>query len=386
MSFANKVLKNDGIEASDFYDFDKQNDGIETTKFRNSAKQNDGVERSENAVRYENYDGVWTGGDNGGGLNSIMEKEGGNLKNLQKKRPLKPAAPKKEFIKWCAFDVPYDALDKAMNLDADSHKNGAGDLDWIELLTLLAVKYYGNFSSYKPKDLDKLASDIRDGKDLSALKNNKYYGYHNEVMRTVLGEYLGYYKLVRPDGTLSEERYGLKVFSPVAAGYGYSHYDDFGAGRNFGYKRRHLGHDLMGAVGTPVIAVEGGTVAEIGWNRFGGWRIGIRSFDKKRYYYYAHMRKGHPYAARFKKGDEVAAGDVIGYIGMTGYSGKEDTNNVKPPHLHFGLQLIFDESQANGASEIWVDVYALSRLLHKNRCETVFDRETKNHVRKYRHA
>ena len=35
----------------------------------------------------------------------------------------------------------------------------------------------------------------------------------------------------------------------------------------------------------------------IGWNQYGGWRIGIRSFDGRRYYYYAHMRQNYPYAA-----------------------------------------------------------------------------------------
>ena len=36
----------------------------------------------------------------------------------------------------------------------------------------------------------------------------------------------------------------------------------------------------MAATGTPVIAVESGTVEVMGWNQYGGWRIGIRSFDK----------------------------------------------------------------------------------------------------------
>ncbi len=47
----------------------------------------------------------------------------------------------------------------------------------------------------------------------------------------------------------------------------------------------------MGSIGTPIIAVESGTIEALGWNQYGGWRIGIRSFDKKRYYYYAHLRK-----------------------------------------------------------------------------------------------
>ena len=79
-------------------------------------------------------------------------------------------------------------------------------------------------------------------------------------------------------------KYGLKAFLPLAKNFPYSHYDDFGVSRSYGYRRRHLGHDMMGQTGTPVIAVESGRVEALGWNQYGGWRIGIRSFDGKRYY------------------------------------------------------------------------------------------------------
>ncbi len=71
-------------------------------------------------------------------------------------------------------------------------------------------------------------------------------------------------------------------------------------------------------IGTPIIAVESGYVEAIGWNQYGGWRIGIRSFDGKRYYYYAHLRQNYPYREQLKEGDVVTAGDVIGYWGIPG--------------------------------------------------------------------
>ena len=76
----------------------------------------------------------------------------------------------------------------------------------------------------------------------------------------------------------------------------------------------------MGQVGTPIIAIEGGRIRALGWNQYGGWRIGIDSFDGKRYYYYAHLRQNRPYAEGLSEGDLVQAGDVIGYMGRTGYS------------------------------------------------------------------
>ena len=126
---------------------------------------------------------------------------------------------------------------------------------------------------------------------------------------------------------------------------------------------------MIGAPGTPIVAVEGGTVEALGWNQYGGWRVGIRSPDKKRYYYYAHLRQDYPYQAKLKEGDLVTAGDVIGYMGHTGYSTKENVNNIDTVHLHYGLELIFDEEWRESGHEIWVDCYNLTRFLYKNRSE-----------------
>ncbi len=54
------------------------------------------------------------------------------------------------------------------------------------------------------------------------------------------------------------------------------------------------------------------------------------------------------------------------YMGHTGYSAKENVNNIDVVHLHWGLQLIFDESQKEGNNEIWIDLYALTRFLAKH--------------------
>ncbi len=95
------------------------------------------------------------------------------------------------------------------------------------------------------------------------------------------------------------------------------------------------------------------------------------------------MRKGHPYAEDIYEGKVVQAGDVIGYLGMTGYSSKEDVNNINIPHLHFGLQLIFDEVQKEGPNQIWIDVYHLIDLLKRHRSSVVMNNtKTKDYVRK----
>ena len=222
-----------------------------------------------------------------------------------------------------------------------------------------------------------------------AIFHLKNYSYYYEAYSTILSEFIGEYEVELPNDVGTEnkiftKKYGVKAFSPIAKNYSFNHYDDFGNSRSYGFKRTHLGNDLMGSIGTPIIAVESGIVENIGWNQYGGWRIGIRSFDTKRYYYYAHLRKNHPYAEELEEGSTVKAGDVIGYLGMTGYSTKENVNNINVPHLHFGMQLIFDESQVDSPNEIWIDVYQIIEFLKKNRSEVYMaNQETKDYERKF---
>ena len=58
-------------------------------------------------------------------------------------------------------------------------------------------------------------------------------------------------------------------------------------------------------------------------------------------------------------------------------------NNIEVTHLHWGLELIFDESQKESNNEIWIDVYALTRFLYKNRSEVVKVEGTKEWKRVY---
>ena len=268
-----------------------------------------------------------------------------------------------ETIKWVSFDVPYESLSYAMQQDIDSYGKEQ-HIGWIESLSVAACRTGGKCGLSSVK---KAVAELKTGKSPEELLGGvyKYYEYYHAAYSAVLGGMLGTYAIEKDGQQIVT--YGLKAFSPVAAGYGYSHSADFGNSRSFGFQRKHLGNDIMAALGTPIIAVEGGVVEAMGWNRYGGWRIGIRSFDSKRYYYYAHLQKDHPYAEGISEGDVVQAGDVIGFMGRTGYSDKENVNNISAVHLHFGMQLVFDESQKEALSEIWVDVYDIVRLLSTHR-------------------
>ena len=294
---------------------------------------------------------------------------------------------KKEIIQWVDFNVPCEAMQKAIALDIFTRDDEI-HLDWIEMLAYLAAQNGNNFKRYKDKQLDELAETLASGTAMAQLTENMtYYDYYLEAYTAVLGGFVGDYEIEVPDedgtGTHWEARYGIKVFSPIAKNFPYSHCDDFGNRRSYGFSRTHFGNDLIGQVGTPVIAVEGGVVEALGWNQYGGWRIGIRSFDTKRYYYYAHLRKDFPYRLDLEVGSTLQSGDVIGYLGRTGYSIKENVNNLNTSHLHFGMQLIFDESQKECLSEIWINVFEIVRLLDNKRSEVVKDPETKDYDRVY---
>lgn len=337
--------------------------------------------------------------------NLLMEETDGNEDSGEEK---------KDYIKWVDFNVTSEAMKQAYQYDVDTYGKEI-HLNWIDLLAIIGAKNGGDFKRYKAEDMSEIAEKFLSAESTveEYTKEIKYFPYYREAYGAVLEGMVGEYRIEcagETEGNAENEKeeaaendstendsgreaeessrqwkscYGLKAFSPVAKGFPYSDYDDFGAARSYGYRRSHLGHDLMGQVGTPVISVESGKVTALGWNQYGGWRIGIESFDGRRYYYYAHLRQNRPYAEGLKVGDIVQAGAVLGYLGRTGYSKKENVNNIDEPHLHFGLQLIFDESQREGNGEIWISAYELVKFLSGNRSEVVRNDETKEWTRAY---
>lgn len=128
--------------------------------------------------------------------------------------------------------------------------------------------------------------------------------------------------------------------------YGWSYEDSWGNARSYGGRRRHEGTDIMAENNErgyfTIVSVSEGVVEKKGWLEQGGYRIGIRS-PKGAYYYYAHL---YDYAD-IDIGDKVEAGDVLGYMGDTGYSKIEGTTGNFPVHLHFGIYLDLDNKETS---------------------------------------
>lgn len=263
------------------------------------------------------------------------------------------------------FSVPFSVLEQVYQAERNSRSQTV-EIKAAELLACLAAKYQGDFDKFKQQDLNYLLNQIRHGVKPESVVSDKDSFY----------KFLQIYEAVL-SGFTDKNNDSFQVYFPLPEGFYYEDYDDFGDERTYGYTRKHLGHDIICPIGTPVVAIEKGTVEALGWNRYGGWRIGIRSFDKKRYYYYAHLQKDNPFQEGLKIGKTVCAGEVIGYTGNTGYSETENESNISVPHLHIGLELIFDEQERGRKNEIWIDLFALTRLLEKNKTRVRMDPENK---------
>jgi hypothetical protein len=116
-------------------------------------------------------------------------------------------------------------------------------------------------------------------------------------------------------------------FFPVRARHGTrGAVGEFRAPRNGG--RWHKGFDITASCGTPLAAARTGVVVRRAFDsRLDGNFIVIRGLRERRWYWYSHMAR----PSRFRKGDLVHVGEIVGHIGRTGNAGST------PCHLHFEL-------------------------------------------------
>lgn len=134
--------------------------------------------------------------------------------------------------------------------------------------------------------------------------------------------------------------------------------------RSFGGKRGHEGTDLMASENTPglypVVSMTDGVVESLGWLPKGGWRIGIRA-PLGGYFYYAHLDS----YAKLEVGDRVSAGDLLGFMGNTGY-GPEGTKGMFATHLHIGIYIYPDGAETS------VNPYWILRMIEEKKLSCSF--------------
>lgn len=134
--------------------------------------------------------------------------------------------------------------------------------------------------------------------------------------------------------------------------------------RTFGGKRGHEGTDVMAGINQrgyyPLVSITDGTIEKIGWLTQGGYRIGIRA-ESGAYFYYAHLSE---YSSDFQEGERIEAGELIGFMGDTGYSEIEGTTGNFDVHLHLGIYVPVEGKGDVSINPYWVLKYLENRKLN----------------------
>ena len=135
--------------------------------------------------------------------------------------------------------------------------------------------------------------------------------------------------------------------------------------RTYGGRRGHEGTDIMATENVagvyPIISMTDGIVRSKGWLEKGGYRIGVEA-PSGADFYYAHLNS----YASVEIGDTIRAGDLLGFMGDTGY-GPEGTTGKFPVHLHVGIY-IYPEEQ-----EMSVNPYWILRYLENKKVKCAYD-------------
>lgn len=138
--------------------------------------------------------------------------------------------------------------------------------------------------------------------------------------------------------------------------------------RTFGGRRYHEGCDIMADENQrgvyPVISMCDGVVEKKGWLTKGGYRIGIRG-NSGAYFYYAHLES----YADIEEGDQVKAGQILGYMGDSGY-GDEGTTGKFDVHLHVGIYI-----KTKNNEELSVNPYPVLKYLENRKLTMDFGLE-----------
>lgn len=133
--------------------------------------------------------------------------------------------------------------------------------------------------------------------------------------------------------------------------YGVTYVDSWMSERTFGGKRGHEGCDLIASKDRPglfpVVSMTDGVIVSKGWLTKGGYRIGVQA-PSGAYFYYAHLDS----YSELQKGDEILAGDILGFMGNSGY-GAEGTKGMFATHLHLGIYL-YPQNQEVSYNPYWI--------------------------------
>lgn len=271
------------------------------------------------------------------------------LKVLQNGLYLKKAVTKEiDYEAFRNLKLGEDTLNKA-ELQANRLRREFPDLRNNTYVNMTGCLTYSMMLSYLDLKDTGLLEDKMVKKGISNMAKTKQfqklYGYYYEILND-----LKYFPVPRVLDNHVDISYVDSWYQP----------------RTYGGDRKHEGTDLMASNNKrgffPVLSITDGTVEKMGWLEQGGYRIGIRA-PSGGYFYYAHLAS---YAQELKEGDTVIAGQLLGFMGDSGY-GKEGTTGQFAVHLHLGIYVNLDHE------EMSVNPYPILKFLEKNR--TVYNHQ-----------
>ncbi len=237
--------------------------------------------------------------------------------------------------------MPYEEFKYFyINRNVITYFENYGQIEDVDYYSYLAAYYANKDYNLKGYNIEDINAFIKSLHWYDKMKIEKIYSEQGEILEQALAD--------------------VKCF-PVKGNQEEFYYEDsYGADRTYGGNRLHLGTDIMDTKNQrgrlEILSITDGTVANMGWNEKGGWRIGINS-PSGNYFYYAHLDS---YREDMEVGQKIEAGEILGYMGDTGYSPVPGTTGQFPVHLHLGIMLrnITDE-------EYWINPYYILRYVEE---------------------
>ena len=223
-------------------------------------------------------------------------------------------------------------------------------LDFLQCLTTIMVQCEFDLTQFKSKNMN-----ISDYNEQYNYLEANYIEEYNSLLASyeAIWKDLSYFPVPKSskdeDATISFE-------------------NSWGSKRSYeNSESRHEGTDIMTSNNQrgyfPIVSMTDGVVEQVGWLEKGGYRIGVRS-PHGGYFYYAHL---YNYASEFKPGDTIKAGQLLGFMGDTGYSKVEGTVGNFDVHLHLGIYI-----QTPNYNEISINPYWILKHLENKRLSFIY--------------
>jgi len=229
-----------------------------------------------------------------------------------------------------AFTIPAQTFSDLKTMSSSR------DLDFAEVLTV-----YSLHKNFFPPGSVAATKEYLEG---------SFFTNYRNIKRNFTQDQINIYKHI-----LSALLNEIECFPVDDNEYYFS--DTFGAARTYGGSRTHEGTDIMDVKNVrgriPIISMTGGTIRNIGWGELGGYNIGINT-PSGNYFYYAHFDS---FAEGLSPGDIVEAGQIIGFMGDSGY-GTYGTRGMFPVHLHIGIKV---RSEIAEDGMFWINPYVFLR-------------------------